>query len=255
MLEIFNENTFPCICTPLTGKDKSEIVAELTMIVAKKPDLLEWRVDFFAEIDNLEQVLATLEEIHKHSNGIPLLFTIRSEKEGGEKIPLDEDKRVELLCNVCESEFVDMVDLEVMSNPEHINRLRAVSKQQQKKLILSFHNFKFTPEKMELFKLLTLMEFYGADVAKAAVMPQTKQDVFSLLEVTKEANEALTIPVVTMSMGELGAISRMIGWYYGSAITFAVGGKSSAPGQIPIETLQQLISMMKDSSLNKEECL
>ncbi|MDQ0338396.1 3-dehydroquinate dehydratase-1 [Caldalkalibacillus uzonensis] len=247
MKELLNENELPCICTPLTGKNKAEIISELVTIVPKNPDLIEWRVDFFNDIDQLDEVFSTLQEIYNHSNGIPLLFTIRSQAEGGQEIPLLEDERVELLCKVCESDFIDMIDFEVSNNPEHIKRLRDVSNKHLKKLVLSYHNFECTPKKTEIFKHLLMMQFYGADVAKAAVMPNSQEDVITLLEVTKEAKETLTIPVVTMSMGELGIVSRIFGWYYGSAITFAVGDKSSAPGQIPIETLQQIIRMVKDS--------
>ncbi|GAA3319496.1 hypothetical protein GCM10020331_026630 [Ectobacillus funiculus] len=90
-----------------------------------------------------------------------------------------------------------------------------------------------------------MAEFYGADVAKASVMPVDKQDVLTLLEVTREAVDMLTIPVLTISMGALGSMSRVMGWMYGSVMTFAVGANSSAPGQIPIDDLRQMIAMAK----------
>lgn len=111
--------------------------------------------------------------------------------------------------------------------------------------MLSYHNFSFTPPKAEIFKSLFLAEFYGADAAKAAVMPQNNQDVLTLLEATREAEKELTIPLITMSMGGLGAISRIVGWMYGSSVTFAVGKSSSAPGQVPIDELRKIIQLTK----------
>ena len=67
-----------------------------------------------------------------------------------------------------------------------------------------------------------------------------------LLEVTKEADEALDIPIVTMAMGDIGGLSRIVGWAYGSVITFGQGVKSSAPGQIPIDKLKQMIKMTQE---------
>ena len=86
----------------------------------------------------------------------------------------------------------------------------------------------------------------GADVAKIAVMPQSREDVMTLMEATMEADHSLDIPVVTMSMGRLGVLSRLAGTLTGSAMTFASVGEASAPGQIPIEQMRvfcQLLSM------------
>ena len=47
-----------------------------------------------------------------------------------------------------------------------------------------------------------------------------------------------------MSMGRLGVISRVAGELTGSAMTFATNGKASAPGQIPIEEMRQILSIM-----------
>ncbi|MED4403068.1 type I 3-dehydroquinate dehydratase [Metabacillus fastidiosus] len=237
----------PLICTPLTGKNTEEIIKELIAIVQKQPDLIEWRVDFFEQIAETDKVLFTAEQIFKNSTGIPLLFTIRSHKEGGESIPLAENEKVDLLCAVCETEFFELVDYEASNEIEYIKRLRDVSKQNGKKLILSYHNFDCTPDKSEILNRLQIAESYGADIAKAAVMPKDEKDVLALLEATKDAEASLNIPIITMSMGQLGAISRMLGWMYGSSVTFAVGEKSSAPGQLPIEKLRKVIDLVKET--------
>ena len=86
---------------------------------------------------------------------------------------------------------------------------------------------------------LRAMAGAGADVAKLAVMPRSARDVARLLAVTAQASEELGLPVVTMSMGALGAVSRVSGAVFGSALTFAtVDGGPSAPGQLPIEQVR-----------------
>src|SRR5699024_10919047 len=87
---------------------------------------------------------------------------------------------------------------------------------------------------------------YGANLVKLAVTPESQDDVFRLLEVTREIDQMLDVPVVTMSMKELGALSRIIGWAYGSVITFGVGVELSAPGQMPIKKLRTAINGMQD---------
>ncbi len=65
-----------------------------------------------------------------------------------------------------------------------------------------------------------------------------------LLQATEEARQEVEIPLITMSMGALGAITRLAGGLFGSAVTFAVGRQSSAPGQIPIEDVQTVLSVI-----------
>ena len=243
--ELIPGKSAPYICIPLVGRNEEEILKELKAVLPKEPDLLEWRVDFFEGVHNTDSVLAVVEQIAGVTD-LPLLFTIRSEKEGGEKIPLSELEKVDLLVEACKSESVDIIDFEVSNDPDHVKKVRDVSREYGKKLILSYHNFETTPDCAEILKRLYLAEFYGADVAKAAVMPKDKEDVLRLLSVTREADEAMGIPVVTMSMGALGGLSRLMGWAYGSIMTFAVGVQSSAPGQIPMDELKEAIRRSKE---------
>jgi len=235
----------PAICTPLVGKDRKELLTELAEILLKKPDIIEWRLDFYEEIQDINSVLSAAKDIYENSERTPILLTVRSQKEGGQPISLSEKEVVAILAEVCKHPYVAIIDFEVSNQPEHIRYLRKVSKGNNKKLVLSYHNFSFTPPKAEIFKSLFLAEFYGADAAKAAVMPQNNQDVLTLLEATREAEKELTIPLITMSMGGLGAISRIVGWMYGSSVTFAVGKSSSAPGQVPIDELRKIIQLTK----------
>ena len=85
---------------------------------------------------------------------------------------------------------------------------------------------------------------YGS-VGKVAVMPTNAQDVLELLAATDRAREALDIPLISMSMGGVGSLSRIMGWVYGSAATFAVGKSSSAPGQIAIEDLRATLAVVR----------
>jgi 3-dehydroquinate dehydratase-1 len=87
----------------------------------------------------------------------------------------------------------------------------------------------------------------GADVAKVAVMPRNLDDVLTLLTATHEASKKLRIPLVSMSMGPLGSLTRLFGWAFGSALTFAVGASSSAPGQVPVEDLNTVLAILQRS--------
>lgn len=57
----------PLICTPLTGVDRNALMTQLEVIVKKNPDIIEWRVDFFAKLDDVEALRSTAEEIRNRS--------------------------------------------------------------------------------------------------------------------------------------------------------------------------------------------
>jgi 3-dehydroquinate dehydratase-1 len=105
-------------------------------------------------------------------------------------------------------------------------------------MIVSCHDFSATPDSAGMLRTLVRAEREGADVAKLAVMPRAPSDVLRLLETTLLADAALRIPLITMSMGAMGALSRVCGWQYGSSVTFAVGHQVSAPGQLPVGVLR-----------------
>jgi 3-dehydroquinate dehydratase-1 len=85
----------------------------------------------------------------------------------------------------------------------------------------------------------------GADIAKLAVMPKNYTDVLTLLGATLRARTgAVKVPIVTMSMGPEGGVTRLAGGLFGSDITFAIGKEASAPGQIPIGALRQAMAVL-----------
>jgi 3-dehydroquinate dehydratase len=48
---------------PLVGADEAAVLRELAVILPKRPDLLEWRVDFFTAIADTGRVVALAQAI------------------------------------------------------------------------------------------------------------------------------------------------------------------------------------------------
>ncbi len=103
---------------------------------------------------------------------------------------------------------------------------------------MSNHDFDKTPAEDDIVGRLTSMVEYGADVAKMAVMPNSVQDVITLLEATHRASLSLSKPIITMSMGDLGKVSRIAGEVFGSSLSFGTVGAASAPGQVALDHLK-----------------
>lgn len=245
--KVIGEGTKPLICTPLVGKTKDVILAELSAVLIKKPDIIEWRADFFEGIANTNEVIAIAKEIKEIAGNIPIIFTIRSIREGGQPIILSDSEAIELNAAICTGTSVEYVDCELSNTPEHFAQLCNVAHANGVKVIASFHNFRSTPSQDILNQKFAQAELKGADVAKVAVMPQSLEDVITLFSATLEAKRRLKIPVISMSMGGLGAVTRMFGGVFGSSVSFAVGQSSSAPGQVPIEDLNAVFHIVDKS--------
>ena len=75
----------PKICVPIVGVTEEEILAEAGKAVTLPVDLVEWRGDWFADIEQPEQVKRVLAGLREILGEMPLLFTFRTAAEGGER--------------------------------------------------------------------------------------------------------------------------------------------------------------------------
>jgi len=242
---------FPVIITPLVGKTQAAILDEVAAIVPKKPDLLEWRIDFFEAIGDIPAVIETALAIRKAAGGVPVLLTRRNVTEGGQPLQIDEPAVVAMYTAACQAKCVELIDYELSNAPADLKALRAVSKANGIGMIMSYHNFQMTPDAATLDSKFAAAKQFDADVGKVAVMPTNEIDVLELLAATSRARESLDIPLISMSMGGVGSLSRIMGWVYGSAATFAVGKSSSAPGQIAIEDLRTTLAIVRQAVTGK----
>ena len=227
----------PLICSPLVGRTRERLLSETANVRAKSPDVIEWRVDYYEAIADTHAVLATGEAIRDLVGDTPVIFTRRSVREGGESIAIGDEEVVRLYEAVAASKLVDLIDFEMGNDPEHVRRVVETAHAQGTRVILSYHNFGYTPGQDFLVGRFLEAERLGADVAKVAVMPRDRMDVLTLLSATATAHAKGGIPLISMSMGPLGAVTRMVGGLFGSSLSFAVGDAASAPGQMPIADL------------------
>jgi 3-dehydroquinate dehydratase-1 len=160
---------------------------------------------------------------------------------------LNEGQVIAMYVAVCASKAIDLIDYEMANDAANIVRVREAARANGIKLVLSFHNFSYTPGLETLASKFLMADQLGEDVAKVAVMPRNLDDVLTLFSATLEAGKILRIPLISMSMGPLGAVTRLFGWTFGSALTFAIGASSSAPGQVPIEDLNTVLAILQKS--------
>ena len=218
----------PKICVPIVENTRTEILKMAKEIVNSLADMVEWRADWYESVFDLEKVVEVAAELREILGDLPLLFTFRTKAEGGEK-EIEPAQYRELLLAIAATSDVDMIDVEAFFDDD-IAQLICDLHEKDVVVVGSNHDFEKTTSREEI----------SADILKMAVMPQQQSDVATLMDTTKEmVSEYAQHPVVTMSMSDMGIVSRLEGQLFGSAVTFGALTKTSAPGQINVEKLKK----------------
>ena len=269
----------PAVAVSLTGPSLAQARTQARSAIDAGADVLELRVDLLEEAGALAapdpldaataaaQVLECLRGLREAIDttvgaaaGSPVLLTCRTAAEGG-RARLDDASYGALLRSVLEG-LADWaperrpvaIDVEVQRGclPQVCEQAHGLGID----VVASFHDFEATPADEVLEEVLARMAREGADLAKIAVWPTGADDVARLLGVCARATagagerSGLGVPVAAMSMGALGAVSR-VAPAFGSALTFAVvpdeqgQARASAPGQLPIQDVRRCLELLR----------
>ena len=177
----------------------------------------------------------------------PLLFTNRPEWEGG-SFPGPEASRINLLLQAVQHDCA-MVDLELKTAPELRGELLDVLlKHTQTALIVSWHDFSGTPSSAELGEILQQQIESGAHIGKIVTKANDYKDVLRVLNLQAIAEDS-NFPLIAFCMGPVGKISRLATIKLGGYMTYAApeGGKETAPGQIPVSDIRDMLSRFSAS--------
>jgi len=273
----------PAVAVSLTGPTAARARIQARRAIEAGADVLELRVDLLEEADALvafaeasgaespapdpmvvvtaaAQVLECLRRMVDVVDGVPLLLTCRTAAEGG-RAHLDDAGYGAVLGAVLDDLSTWAPERRPAAIDVEVQRgcLPGVSEQAHGlgiDVVASFHDFEATPADDVLEEVLARMVNEGADLAKIAVWPTSADDVARLLGVCARATAdpgegtGLGVPVAAMSMGALGAVSR-VAPAFGTALTFAVVSdeqgetQASAPGQLPIQDVRRCLGLLK----------
>lgn len=235
----------PKICVPIVGENRESILEQARAIKELPADLVEWRVDHLNNVSSLSllTVLTFLSELRNELGDLPLLFTFRTKREGGEK-SISPQAYLELYRTILSSGLIDLLDVELFQGDEIVTKLLDEAHAKGVKVILSSHDFQKTPPEEELLDRLDKMEDLGGDILKIAVMPEDTKDLLTLLAVAEKSVSMFRQPVIAISMGSKGVLSRVAGEAVGSCMTFGSLGEGSAPGQMPVGELKEILEAL-----------
>ncbi len=151
-----------------------------------------------------------------------------------------EERRQEILLQAVELGAA-YVDIEIESAPALIAVISELARKKACSLILSYHNFEFTPTSDELASILHSCYSSGADVAKIACMVNSKKDNARLLSLYGEEGRK-----VVLGMGDPGKITRLAALDLGAEFTFAAlsAKDATAPGQLTYDQINSLFNQI-----------
>jgi len=221
----------PMIALPITDKD---LEITLNNAIINSIDIIELRIDQFEnkELNHIKEVANKVKSYNFYT-----IATVRSKLEGGPDI--SEPERLEIFNAI--SELVDIIDIEYTSTNIK-EKVKEIAKNKGKLLLMSYHDFEKTPSEDEIQKLIDDCKIQGADIVKYAFKANSFEDVARVMCITNKNKDK---NIVAISMGEIGKITRVAGFMFGSLITYTYIGQSFAPGQIEVKKLNELIEFFK----------
>lgn len=230
---------------PITAKTKEQAIAQAKVIAANADaDLAEFRIDLLNFANDSEQVIALGQELKQILGAKPMIATIRTHNEGGQLTISDADYGKTYQAYL-QQPFMDMLDVEMFRDQQIVKNTVKLAHAKKVLIVMSNHDFQKTPLEAEIIKRLLKQDELGADILKIAVMPQSKQDVFTLMNATLNVSQQSKKPLLTMSMGKLGTISRIATANMGGSFSFGMIGEASAPGQIDVTQLKQFLKTVQ----------
>lgn len=230
---------------PITAKT-AEQALEQAKVIANNPDadLAEFRIDLLEFAADTKKVIALGEQLNQILKNKPLIATIRTHNEGGKLTVTDQDYE-KIYREYLRKPFMQLLDIEMFRDQGSVTRLTKLAHDKNVLIIMSNHDFDKTPAEKEIVARLLKQDELGADILKIAVMPKSKQDVFTLMNATLTVSQQSKKPLLTMSMGRLGTISRIATANMGGSMSFGMIGEASAPGQIDVTQLKQFLKTVQ----------
>lgn len=230
---IFEKN---CVCAVVAARAAGDTQRQLRRAL-RYTRTIELRFDWLANVGEVRRFLALLEKTRIPPRAA-LIATCRRRQAGG-KFSGSVGAQLSLLRSAI-SAGCTCVDLEVESI-EAVPAFALGLHTSRAKRILSYHDFRGTPNPSALARMMRRMqqigERTGCDVLKIATQCDSLRESLRLLAL---AGPRHSQTVIAVPMGEMAAPTRILAPRFGSALSYAPVDQRTAPGQIPLAELQEL---------------
>ena len=213
-------------CVSITENNPKKL-ALLVKNTLKKSDFVEIRFDFL----KLQDIPDALELVKKQLR--KCVCTLRAKSEGG-KFMGTENERKSIIKLIAEyNPFLLDIEFNVLKKDKQFVKYMKNSKT---KILVSWHNFKKTPNLQTLNKKFREMKKFSNHV-KIVTMANTVNDSVRTLSLY---NNISTTKLVAFSMGEEAKFSRILCLHMGTPFTYVSLGKPIAPGQFSLDEIRSM---------------
>ena len=213
-------------CVSIGEKNPNKLKIILKKALSKS-DFVEIRFDYLKKSD----IPIVLENSKKNLSRC--VCTLRPKSEGGLFIG-KEDERKSILRLIAEyNPFLLDVEFNTIQKDK---KFASYLKKTKCKLLISWHDFKKTPNESQLkFKFNKMRKF--SNVVKIVTVAKNVADVSRLLSLYSIKSKS---KIITFCMGEQGKFSRILCLHLGSPFTYVSLGKAIAPGQFSVDEIKSL---------------
>lgn len=237
----------PKICVPLIGRNWEHLIHVTRQSLNTDADMYEVRGDYLEDLGDAGGIAEMLKEVRASIGNCPLIFTLRSEGEGGKCTFSDRDY-LNVNQAVIRSGLADIIDIEYAKGPEIINTLVSASYERGVFTILSRHFTESMPSAERILAVFLEMHAFPADILKFAALAKDERDMLNLFSASLAMRDEYSDrPFIAIAMGNKGILSRVGGGVFGSALTFAKGAETSAPGQLEASAVRYIINRLQSS--------
>jgi 3-dehydroquinate dehydratase / shikimate dehydrogenase len=227
------------ISIPISVTDAAGAITQMQHAVNAGATMVELRCDQ-APAETITAVL-TARPRQPDGSPLPAIVTIRLVTEGGQYRG-EESHRLRLFQTAIQTgaNFIDIEWLAWTQNTDWHRPILELCKTHGCKLILSRHDFagRFAQQGFEK-TVEELRSTPAGDILKIVWTPSTVVDAIDALHLTQEQADRNDRPLLALTMGQFGQLSRLLGAKFGQPFTFATlpGDGGTAPGQPSITDL------------------
>ena len=209
------------ICVSIAHISFQELMKNIS-----KFEMLELRLDLLNFSDQEYQDIINTKK--------PIIVTYRS-------TTLDDNTRIKKLKHLINI-GANYVDIEIDSPTEFKNTMMEFAKKNSCQIILSYHNFKETPDTNQLLEIIKESNSSNANYCKIATKANTNKDIARVLSLYENNSN-----IIAFNLGDLGKISRISSLFLGAKFTYAsISGKQkTADGQLSFEELKTIEQILQ----------
>ena len=246
-----------CVAAPITSGGLEQNEEVLKKILDENPEFVELRFDY---IEDIQLITPTFVKnlLDLIGSQVQTIFTFREFSEGGQ-IELGKSQRFKIIQLLIEA-HPQYYDIEMKNDRETLQTVINLARENDVKLIYSFHDFEKTPIYDEGVKIIEkfkeeLVNNYAVDfisikkiIFKLIFTAQKFEDNLIPMKICRDLLEKNKYKnVISFCMGELGIFSRIVCVKAGSFLTYASLEEKTAPGQINIKNMREFLQILSDN--------